>query len=274
MHQRVESITQQEIKRFQRKIWAFYGVNARTLPFRHFENPYRVTVSEVMLQQTQVERVIPKYREWIRRWPSWRSLSRASRRDVLSAWSGLGYNRRAIHLQESAQIITEQYRGRLPRSVSEVRALPGIGEYTASAILIFSYNSPLVAIDTNIRQVFIHEFDLAPETSSQALVPLAERALPREKARDWHYALMDYARLALKPELKRLIIKPRQSKFEGSNRQIRGEILRQLTQKPSVTLRAVASRLDRSIVDTRIAAQQLQNERIIEIRGSTLSLVE
>ena len=159
------TLSQNKVQSFQRKIWRFYEKHRRDLPFRHITDPYRVTVSEFMLQQTQVERVIPKYRAWIARWPSWRALSGATTREALSAWSGLGYNRRALYLRNMACEITRDFHGRLPREIEGLKRFPGIGEYTARAILIFSDNAPLAALDTNIRQVILCEFDLPGDLS-------------------------------------------------------------------------------------------------------------
>src|SRR5512138_140412 len=125
---------------FRRRLLRFYKQHGRDLPWRKTTDPYRVTVAELMLQQTQVERVIPKYETWIRRWPSWKALAKADNRELLTAWSGLGYNRRALFLGKMAKSIMQDFGGVMPRELAKLEKLPGIGRYTARAILIFAFN--------------------------------------------------------------------------------------------------------------------------------------
>ncbi|HVP19430.1 MAG TPA: A/G-specific adenine glycosylase [Spirochaetia bacterium] len=191
--------------------------------------PYRILVSEFMLQQTGVTRVLSKYREFLEAFPSMRALAEASVQDVLAVWKGLGYNRRALALRETARIIRERHRGRIPRTVDELSALPGIGRATASAIIVFSCNIPLVFIETNIRRAYIHAF--FPECRNVAdsdLLPLVAKTLDRENPREWYYALMDYGaslrNVGGNPN-RRSAAYARQSPFEGSLRQLRGQVL-------------------------------------------------
>ncbi|RME27887.1 MAG: A/G-specific adenine glycosylase, partial [Candidatus Zixiibacteriota bacterium] len=128
------------VRRFRRKVLSFYRRHGRDLPFRHTRDPYHITVCEVMLHQTQVDRVLPRYRAWVRRWPNWRALASARKQDVLAAWSGLGYNRRALYLRDIAHIVVNDYGGQLPDDYHALCRLPGIGPYTANAILIFAFN--------------------------------------------------------------------------------------------------------------------------------------
>lgn len=227
-----------------------------------------------MLQQTQVSRVVPKYSQWVKRWSNWAALAGAARRDVLQLWSGLGYNRRALFLHELANTLVSDYGGKLPLDREELKKLPGIGEYTSAAILIFAHNADYVAVDTNIRQVLITEFNLSDEITNSALRKIAERAAPRGRSRDWHYALMDYAALGLDTEQKRKISKPRQSQFEGSIRQIRGAIVRQLTVSQRVTIKRVAENLGRTAAETKKAAESLAADGMIRIRANTLTLTD
>ena len=263
---------EKQVLQLQQKVLEFFADHGRDLPFRRTTNPYRITVSEFMLHQTQVERVVPKYQAWIKRWPSWRALAKASRRDILSAWSGLGYNRRAIYLQDCARKISAQFRGRLPQDASTLEKLPGIGPYTARAILIFAFNQPLAAIDTNIRRVLLHEFVWPTKTSAGDLMRLAERVLYIDDPRIWHYALMDYSRLALPKQMAAIPPLTRQSRFAGSIRQIRGEIIRQLTSKRSVRQSTIARMLDRTPEDVSKAVESLQSEGLISVTGQLLRL--
>lgn len=267
-------LTSKQIAAFRRKILHFYRQHGRDLPFRKTTDPYRITVAEIMLQQTQVERVVPKYHEWINKWPSWRRLAAATDRELLSLWSGLGYNRRALNLGRLARIIVTDCGGVLPDDPEILRGLPGIGPYTARAILIFAFNRPLITIDTNIRRVLIHEFGLAPTISRSELEILAETLLPRRRSREWHNALMDYSRLALPSRLPDLPSESRQSRFAGSRRQIRGEIIRRLTTQTRVSLRIIARDLGRTLADVRAAAQTLEQDGTAVLTEHTVRLAE
>jgi A/G-specific adenine glycosylase len=199
-----------------------------------------------MLQQTQSSRVIPKYKAFLEAFPNARALAESSVRDVLSLWQGLGYNRRALLLKRTAEAIVTKYKGRFPKTQDELVALPGIGPYTASALMAFAYNTPTVMIETNIRAVFIHFFfPKSKKVPDAKLLPLIEKYMDREKPREWYNALMDYGSM-----LKATVPNPsrkskhhtKQSKFNGSMRQIRGAIIRLYTENPKMTqTRLVAS---------------------------------
>lgn len=269
----MKGITDNVIVRFRRKIWRFYKTHRRDLPFRQTTDPYCITVSEIMLQQTQVDRVVPKYESWITRWPDWRSLSEATTQQLLKEWSGLGYNRRAIYLSQLAQTVVEQFEGTLPDDPDTLIKLPGIGTYTSRAILIFAHNAPLATVDTNIRRVILHEFHLPPAIGDRDLAAIASRLMPRGRSRDWHYALMDYSSLALPKQLPHIPPRTRQSKFEGSARQIRGEIIRRLTTRRTASLAGIAKSLRRSAKDVMRAAQAMEREGVIVVRSGRASLM-
>jgi A/G-specific adenine glycosylase len=193
---------------------------------------YGVLVSELMLQQTQVSRVLVKYPQWLAQFGSFEALAAASVAEVIEAWQGLGYNRRALRLREAAQMVMREFGGVLPRDPDVLMKLPGVGANTAGSVAAFAYDEPVVFIETNIRRVFIHEFfaDQA-EVHDKELVPLIAEALDREQPREWYWALMDYgADLAKRVENPNRRSKHYavQSKFEGSARQLRGQVLRQL----------------------------------------------
>ncbi len=219
-------------KQFQKTIYSYYCAHRRDFPWRNTTDPYRIFVSEVMLQQTQAERVVPKYEAFIKKFPNFKKLSQAPTREVLSAWQGLGYNRRALALQKSAQIVVENYKGTLPDAPLVLDALPGIGVHTAGSIAAFAYNHPSVFIETNIRSVFIHFFfNDRGDVSDKELVPLVEKMLDQDNPREWYFALMDYG-VMLKKTLgnpsRRSKHHAKQSKFIGSRRQVRGQILKLL----------------------------------------------
>ncbi|MDR2898289.1 MAG: A/G-specific adenine glycosylase [Spirochaetaceae bacterium] len=227
------------LNEFRQAIWDNYRRNPRRFPWRETSDPYEILVSEIMLQQTQTERVIPKYTAWLEAFPNASSLAKASLPEVLRLWNGLGYNRRARFLQEACRIVTEKSGGVFPRDPDELDALPGIGPYTARAVAAFAFGSPEVFIETNIRSVYIFFFfPDAEKVDDKELLPLIEQTLDREHPREWYYALMDYG-AALKKSVKnpsrRSSSYAKQSKFDGSLRQARGAILRALISDEALT---------------------------------------
>ncbi|MEZ5360719.1 MAG: Fe-S cluster assembly protein HesB [Candidatus Zixiibacteriota bacterium] len=268
------AVTTRQIAAFRRKIWRFYKTHCRDLPFRNTTDPYHITVSELMLQQTQVERVIPKYLAWIKKWPNWASLANASTKAILAAWSGLGYNRRALHLHKLARVVTDDFGGQLPTERDALQKLPGIGPYTAGAILIFAYNKNIVTIDTNIRRVLLYELKLPVTLPKRELEQVALTVLPHGRSRDWHNALMDYGALALPRNMNDIPPESKQSKFEGSLRQIRGEIVRRLTEIDQIDMRSVAGSMDRSLEDVQKAALALAKDGLVEVTDYKIRLVK
>ncbi len=226
-----------------RELKRFYKKEGRShLPWRKTKDPYKILVSELMLQQTQVARVIPKYERFIQVFPSFAALAKAPLSNVLLEWQGLGYNRRAKFLHETAKIITKEFKGKFPNTAEEIEELPGIGHYTAGAISAFAFNKPEVFIETNIRTVFTHHYFeqgptlLTKKIDDKELLPLIERDLKKSKMepRDFYAALMDYGSY-LKASGIRINNKSKhytkQSKFEGSTRQKRAAALRDALKK-------------------------------------------
>jgi len=224
-------------KQFQDLVWDYYHDHKRNyLPWRtHCEDvnfAYRVLVSEIMLQQTQVNRVIDKFNQWMELFPTISSLANADLDVVLSAWNGLGYNRRAKYLLESAKIIVSRYRGKIPCDTIQLESLPGIGKATAAAIVVYAYNLPMVFIETNIRTVFIfHFFPYVEAVADTELTSIIKNCLDKENPREWYWALMDYGSF-LKQTLGNISKNSKhyrkQSTFMGSTRQLRGTILKLL----------------------------------------------
>jgi A/G-specific adenine glycosylase len=206
------------------------------MPWRENPSGYYVLVSEMMLQQTQVPRVIPKFELFIQRFPDIQTLASASLADVLGQWNGLGYNRRAKFLHETAKIIAGKYHGQIPDTHDDLVSLPGIGPNTAGAILAYVYNRPVVFIETNIRTVFIHEFYQDQfDVSDGELRELAEQTLDQEYPRQWYWALMDYGthlKQTLGGRLNQSKHYKKQSPLAGSVREMRGRIIKQLTHGP------------------------------------------
>lgn len=251
----------------------------RDLPWRRTRDPYKIWLSEVMLQQTQVARVETRWQEWLDRFPTVGDLAAAPVSDVLTAWQGMGYNRRALSLKKAAETIAQEYDGAFPRSVKELVALPGIGPATAQGIRSFAFDLPGVYLETNVRTVVLHHlFPDASEVSDKELTPIVEATCPaavctdeadeatvrlqlagrfadpqdaRDTPRAWYYAMLDYGAY-----LKKTVPNPsrrakaytRQSKFEGSHRQKRAEAVRMLLEAQAqgmagVTTGAVSMRL-------------------------------
>src|SRR5574344_2439814 len=281
-----------EIQKFQKKILQFATANYRDFPWRNTVDPYEILVSEVMLQQTQTERVVPKYVEWLAAFPTVQSLAKASLTEVLTHWSGLGYNRRARFLQQAAQIVVQKDAGKCPTDAILIDELPGVGEYKAKAVACFAFGAKEVFIETNIRTVFINEFffgnkqngtgkkDISLDENKKTiddkdLLPLIEQTLYKKDVRLWYYALMDYG-----AQLKKEIVNPnrasndyaKQSKFEGSLRQARGAIIRQLTKSKSATIEQIANAENIEVERIAKAYEKLLYEGLIERNGSKISI--
>ncbi len=228
------------MKDFRSIILEWYEKNKRdTLPWRKVRNPYHILVSEIMLQQTQVSRVLIKYPEFLSAFPTMRDLALSPLEVVLVVWQGMGYNRRALYLKQAAGEVIEKYRGVIPSDIETLKTLSGVGSYTAGAIACFAFNQPSVFLDTNIRKVFIHFFFAQKEkVSDKEILPLVEKYLLPENPRDWYYALMDYgsALLVSKNNVGRKAKNYRkQSSFVGSTRYFRSKILRHILMRKSVS---------------------------------------
>ncbi len=276
---------------FKKIVWAHYKKHGRKLPWRPASQkelrdknfPYRVLVSEIMLQQTQVDRVIPKFDAFVKKFPSFGALANASTGDVLRAWQGLGYNRRALALKRAAETIVKEHSGILPSSEKELLALPGVGAYTAGALRAFVFNQPSVIIETNIRTAYIHHYaelrgqnaDKSGNFHDQELLLLIEETLDRKNPREWYWALMDYGSY-LKKEFGNASRKSKhytkQSKFEGSRRQIRGAVLRALVQKPK-TIVVLIKETKKKKGDIVSVLADLKKEGFVKQKGRTFSLV-
>ncbi len=236
LKEKMLSTNSKRIAAFRRLVWRHYREHGRhDLPWRKTTNPYKILVSEVMLQQTQVSRVIEKYKEFLKTVSTIKKLADASLSDVLKVWSGMGYNRRAKFLREAAKAIAEEQGCKVPRDFTALHALPGVGPYTTSAVGVFAYNEPDILIETNIRAAFIHHFysSVLQKTriTDKEMLPLVRKAAEGQDPRTWHWALMDYGAYLKKSGVRnnhKSAQYTKQSKFEGSLRQVRGAILREL----------------------------------------------
>jgi len=269
-------MTQADVLAFRAELWEQYRLHGRPeLPWRVAEagggfDPYKIMVSEFMLQQTQVGRVIPKYRAFLEKFPTAEILAAASLGDVLRAWQGLGYNRRAKFLWQAAQHIVAL--GYFPDNVAELTKLSGIGPNTAGAIVAYAFNKPAVFIETNIRTVYLsHFFAHKSGIADKAIIEYVEATLDKSSPRKFYWALMDYGthlkitgnlNMASKHYVK-------QSKFEGSRRQIRGQVIRTLADG-----QATSQELARQIADERLATvlTELVAEQLIAKAGQYFKL--
>lgn len=218
---------------FTQLVWEKGRELYREMPWRTDTRAYYVLVSELMLQQTQVDRVIPKFQAFITRFPSVEALADASLGDVLTMWSGLGYNRRAKYLHDAAKKVVGDFDGQFPSIKPELLLLPGVGEGTAGAIATYAFNQPVVFIETNVRTVYFHHFfETSDKVHDKELIPLIEATLDKEHPREFYWALMDYGTWLKKNGAGRIMQSQhykKQSVLKGSVREMRGNLVRLLT---------------------------------------------
>jgi A/G-specific adenine glycosylase len=231
-----------DLEPVHQRLLDWYAQYGRDLPWRHTRDPYAVLVSEVMLQQTQVERVIPKWHAWLARFPTLTDLASASRADAIRAWQGLGYNLRAVRLHAIACQVVAEHGGELPRTVEGLLSLKGIGRYTAGAVACFAYGQPVAMVDTNVRRVLARVFGAEADA-------IADQVVPKNAAYAWNQALMDLGATLCRADKPLCLLCPlndvcsavgqvtlptrrRQPPFAGSSRYIRGRILDALRTLP------------------------------------------
>jgi A/G-specific adenine glycosylase len=264
------------IQHFKNIIWNYYKQNKREFIWRETTDPYHIVVSEIMLQQTQTTRVQEKYPPFIKMFPTWKDLAYAPLHVLLSYWQGLGYNRRALALQRIAQKVLHEYDGVTPTDPSILVSFPGIGPNTAGSICAFAYNMPTIFIETNIRTVFIeHFFQQKITISDKEIVPLLEQSLDHTNSREWYYALMDYGAMLKKTRpnpSRKSIHHTKQSKFKGSDRQIRGAILKLLIQYRTLSYTDLFSMLPQEKTRIEKMVTNLEKEHFITINQTLLSI--
>jgi A/G-specific adenine glycosylase len=263
-------ISKDNIKAFHTEIFSWWSTNKRKLPWRETTDPYAIMVSEFMLQQTQVSRVIPKYLAFLEAFPSIELLSKASRKEVLRLWSGLGYNRRAVWLQEAAKSIFDL--GYFPLDHKELKTFKGIGTYTSRAIPIFALNEQIATIDTNIKKILLFHGFISVEQSESQILTVAEQLVPTGQSRDYHNALMDYGSVVKSNQR----VKPKnvESKFIGSTRHIRGLIIKQLVQNNRSSVELVRQYINEFIdvdeIKFKNIVAQLLCEGLIDIENNEI----
>ena len=265
-------------KVFNRIILHWYKKNRRSMTWRETCDPYKILVSEIMLQQTQVDRVRKKYDEFLKAFPDVATLARASRADVLRVWSGLGYNRRALYLHECAKTIVKDHAGKFPNTYDALIALPGIGRSTAGALLAFVFDRDVPMIDTNIRRILVRIFYKGKNMpNDKALYEFASDLIPKGRGRVWNYALLDIGAtlcrarghslscplMQLHGRVGDFVYKKPQQKFLGSRRYFRGQLLRMLVEQKSVSMAQAERELKLSESELHEVIEALKSERII-----------
>jgi len=271
-----EGLNQEVIKPFQNIIYSYFKQYGRDFPFRDEISPYNVVISEMMLQQTQTNRVVEKFQQFIQKFPDFQSLASASLNDVLKVWQGLGYNRRAMALKKIAEKVVTEFDGILPADVEILKTFPQIGHNTASSIVAFAFNMPTFFIEVNIRRVYTYFF--FPGTSSiedSVIMPIVRKTLDRSNVRKWYYALMDFGVMLKKthPELnKRSAHYRKQSKFKGSSREIRGKILKLLITSSNLTEVEISKELEIDSKKLKEIMNLLIKEGFIKQEGNQFSI--
>ena len=271
--------TPEDLLAFKTLVLSFYAEHGRPFVWKETCDPYRILLSEVMLQQTQTSRVLPKYEAFLCRWPDFSSLAEASTEELLSVWKGLGYNRRALNLRKSARM-TEEWGWTIPNDESLIKTLPGVGKSTTAAIRSFCFHEKSVYLETNVRRVLLTCFypgeEEVKDKELEAL--LVELSLINDDMKIWYYALMDYGVLlkALFPNAnKRSAHYSKQKKFENSNRQIRGQLIHLLTDTGSKDISAIYDLLSH-FEDERIlnSLEQLQQEGFVQEKEGVYKISE
>jgi len=262
---------------FIKIVYGYYEKHGRhDLPWRRTKDPYKIAVSEVMLQQTQAGRVVEKYKEFLKAFPTVQDLSAGTLQQVLLLWSGLGYNRRARFLQQMAQAIVNDHKGMFPKTTEELLQLPGVGRYTAGAISAFAFNQPVTMIETNIRTVYLHHFfnDSSETVHDNAVLSLIAETLDQQNPRQWYWALMDYGSYLKSQGVKihrNSTQYKKQKRFKGSVREVRGGIMKILTQK-----KATLAQLEKTLSFEKIrlveALHTLMQEQFITKKGTYYSI--
>ena len=271
-----EGLNQKVINTFQKIIYSYFKQYGRDFPFRKEISPYNVVVSEMMLQQTQTSRVVEKFQQFIQKFPDFQSLANAPLNDVLKVWQGLGYNRRAVALKTISEKVVKEFDGILPADVEILKSFPQIGHNTASSIVAFAFNIPTYFIEVNIRRVYIYFFFPGKTSIDDGnIMPIVRRTLDSSNVRKWYYALMDYGVMLKKthPELnKRSVHYRKQSKFKGSNREIRGKILKLLIASSSLTETEMLSELEINSIKLKEILNLLITEGFIKQENHLFSI--
>lgn len=289
--------TQPTLPIVRRKLLNWFRRNRRDLPWRRTHDPYLIAVSEVMLQQTQVDRVIPKFLAWRRAWPTTKSLAQAPLADVLQAWSGLGYNSRAKRLRDAARLVTEQFDGKWPMTIDALESLPGFGPYTARAVASFAFQRDVGVTDTNVRRVISRIFFGMKIPVAQDLEDVVQAIVPRGKSADWNAALMDFGSAVCTSRSPKCLDCPLQKncrayptilqqeapsrtrssvRFQETDRYWRGEMIRQVLKHSTLSQAQLQRTVHLQGLTDRLRSKRLMHdlieEGLLKIRGKMVSI--
>jgi A/G-specific adenine glycosylase len=259
-------------------IYSYYKQYKRDFPFRNQISPFNVLVSEIMLQQTQTGAVSEKFLNFINYFPDFKTLAEAPLEEVLKIWHGLGYNRRAVALKKIAEIVVNEYDNKLPENIEILNSFPQIGHNTAASIYTFSFDKPAVFIETNIRRVYIYFFfPTSDNVKDKDILPFIEKTIDNSNPRQWYYALMDYGVMLKKthPELnKKSAHYRKQAPFKGSNREIRGKILKLLIETKSIDETKIIKKLKFKSEKIYKVLDQLEKEGFIKREGPLIFIAK
>jgi len=259
-------------------IFKWWKTNRRDLPWRQTRDPYSIAVSEIMLQQTQVSRVLPKYLEFMNIFPTVKELAQSSPGTVLRIWKGMGYNRRALYLHNMAKEIVDVHNGMFPNDDKSLIKLPGLGKYTARAILVFAFGENISCVDTNIRQIITHFFFSDKEQSEKIIQYVADQLVPKGKSWEWHQSLMDFGAMNASewrhPKYRRRA-KKKTIPFKETDRFIRGKIIdclrvRQYTNSELVKI--ITALCEKPVEKIQNILERLKKEDLIEEHNKMISL--
>jgi A/G-specific adenine glycosylase len=265
-----KTVLAEQIAAFRRLVRSYYRQHGRRFAWRNTYNPYRIMVSEIMLQQTQTSRVSERYPKFLEKFPTVKALAAAPLYEVLKIWEGMGYYRRAKNLHACAQYVCDSLHGRIPEEYDALLSLPGIGSYTAAAISVFAYNSAIPMIETNIRCVYTHTFFPEREqVTDKEIMVFIDKTMDRNHPREWFYSLMDIGVVLKKYDSslnQRSAQYVRQSKFHGSNRELAAKILKLVLHPPySVSIRKLATLLDADQNRVQEQVSRLETDKLIRV---------
>ena len=256
----------------QSKILTRYAENKRSLPWRDSFDPYRVYISETMSQQTQVDRVVPKFHNFIQQVPDFASLATLDTPKLLSLRSGLWFNSRALRLRDAAKKIVDIYGWVVPTDRAELESLPGVWPYMSASFLAFAHDMDVPVVDTNIRRVYIHELWLDEKITRAELERICMEYLPHGQSNDWHNALMDYGALVATARATGIRPISKQSKFKWSDREVRGWVLKQLNKNNTVTIDDISKQFPSK--DVKKIVKSLKKDGFVRIEAENVYIVE
>ena len=270
-----KSFSKSYIKAFQDEILQFYYEYGRHhLSIRKTTNPYYIHVSEVMSSQTQIERVEDYFNSWISKFPTAKDVAYTNNTQLLELWQGLGYNSRALHLKEACRQICEEFNNEYPQEEYQLQQLKGVGPYVSCAILCFAFNINCGVVDTNIRRILIHFKFIDEKTSLKDIQIIAKQLCPKNKAREWNNALMDYGALYLTAKKSGIKSLGKQGKFIGSTRYIRSLIIKECLKNSSCPITTISKECEIYNLDVINIISKLEKENVIIIKDDKILLVE